>query len=351
MTIDRRQGARGRRRAGRDARPHDRGDRGGDHPDRGLRHVFGRQRLVSRFGVDPREFSLPRLRRRRPDDGLLPGARARHARGRRADRRRACCRALGGLIADLKSDFIKTLYVDLDAAAAAVIRSEFADPEGERARLAAATTRAMPGRTALIYSAEMRYRGQSFELDTPLDRGGDRGGRHRRDGGGLPRRARARLRPCRPAARRAGDLAAPRHQRQDREAGVPAPALLSPARPTPIRQRRGLARRRAAHSIAVYRRADLVPGQTFAGPAVVTQDDCTTVVPPGLTVARRRLRQSAHRCGRPRHEARQDHAAGPRQLLRGRRREHGLDADAHRPFDLRQGDRGFLLPGADARRA
>ena len=34
--------------------------------------------------------------------------------------------ALGGLIADLKSDFIKTLYADLDVATAAVIRTEFA---------------------------------------------------------------------------------------------------------------------------------------------------------------------------------------------------------------------------------
>jgi N-methylhydantoinase A len=32
----------------------------------------------------------------------------------------------------------------------------------------------------------------------------------------------------------------------------------------------------------VFRRTDLLPGQVFAGPAVVTQDDCTTVVPPGM---------------------------------------------------------------------
>ena len=37
---------------------------------------------------------------------------------------------------------------------------------------------------------------------------------------------------------------------------------------------------RNARSTSI-RRADLGPGQTFAGPAVVTQDDCTTVVPPG----------------------------------------------------------------------
>jgi N-methylhydantoinase A len=38
----------------------------------------------------------------------------------------------------------------------------------------------------------------------------------------------------------------------------------------------------ARHIVAVFRRADLRPGQSFVGPAVVTQDDCTTVVPPGM---------------------------------------------------------------------
>jgi len=38
----------------------------------------------------------------------------------------------------------------------------------------------------------------------------------------------------------------------------------------------------ARRAIAVFRRSDLAPGHIFAGPAVVTQDDCTTVVPPGM---------------------------------------------------------------------
>ena len=37
--------------------------------------------------------------------------------------------------------------------------------------------------------------------------------------------------------------------------------------------------------LSLYRRADLSFGQTFKGPAVVAQDDCTTVVPAGFTVA------------------------------------------------------------------
>ena len=36
--------------------------------------------------------------------------------------------------------------------------------------------------------------------------------------------------------------------------------------------------------VALYSRNELLPGQTFDGPAVVMQDDCTTVVPPGFSV-------------------------------------------------------------------
>ena len=40
----------------------------------------------------------------------------------------------------------------------------------------------------------------------------------------------------------------------------------------------------AGHTAQVYARKNLLPGHHFTGPAIVTQDDCTTVVPPGLTV-------------------------------------------------------------------
>ena len=72
--------------------------------------------------------------------------------------------ALGGLIADLKNDFIKTVYLDLDTNALPVIRSEFTalreqgthwlrEEQGYKAQI------------KFIYSADMRYRGQSFEVE------------------------------------------------------------------------------------------------------------------------------------------------------------------------------------------
>jgi N-methylhydantoinase A len=40
----------------------------------------------------------------------------------------------------------------------------------------------------------------------------------------------------------------------------------------------------APHPAGLYERARLTPGQTLTGPAIITQDDCTTIVPPGLGV-------------------------------------------------------------------
>ncbi len=45
---------------------------------------------------------------------------------------------------------------------------------------------------------------------------------------------------------------------------------------------------------AVYRRDDFGAGAEIAGPAVIGQVDATTLLPPGATRARRRLRQPHH---------------------------------------------------------
>ena len=35
-----------------------------------------------------------------------------------------------------------------------------------------------------------------------------------------------------------------------------------------------------SHRAAIYKRTALTPGHALSGPAIVTQDDCTTIVPP-----------------------------------------------------------------------
>ena len=76
--------------------------------------------------------------------------------------------ALGGLIADLKNDFIKTVYLDLDDAAPAVIKAEFSLLR-ERGTAWLRDEQDYDGELAFIYSADMRYRGQSFEVEALFD--------------------------------------------------------------------------------------------------------------------------------------------------------------------------------------
>ena len=236
--------------------------------------------LVSRFGVDPREFSLlafggagpmmacflaRELRMKEVVVPLTPGVLS----------------ALGGLIADLKNDFIKTVYLDLAPGADDVIRAEFGSLR-ERALKWLRDDQGYGGEYALTYSAEMRYRGQSFEIDTALD----------------------------PAAIEAGDLEALArafHAEHERIYGHSDPhaaiqvvtvrlVIAGKTKKPEIPKRElqpGPAERAGeievyldgrTRRIGLYHRKALVAGQTLEGPAVVAQDDCTTVVPPGFTL-------------------------------------------------------------------
>jgi N-methylhydantoinase A len=233
--------------------------------------------LVSRFGIDPREFSCLAFGGAGPMMACLL-ARELGMRETVVPTTPGVLSALGGLIADIKSDFIKTLYVDLSPAAGATIRSEF-ETLKEKALDWLHQDQGYSGPHKLVYSAEMRYRGQSFELDTMLDAAAVAGdtkaiaaafhAEHRRVYGHADPAAAVQVISLRLII--SGRIAKPEFPRH---------ALVSGAA-TPFRHA-DVWIDGARHSIAVFRRTDLQPGQIFAGPAVVTQDDCTTVVPPGM---------------------------------------------------------------------
>lgn len=234
--------------------------------------------LVSRFGVDLREFACLAFGGAGPmmacflarDLGMkeivvppTPGVLS----------------ALGGLIADLKNDFLATLYLDLDAAAAAAMRDSF---DGLRSRAVHWLRRdqGFEGPYRLVYSAEMRYRGQSFEIDTPLDAdmvaSADHASMaeafhsaHERVYGHADRAA-----PLQVIAVRliiTGATAKPSVPRRELQLG-----------PAPEAGRANVWLDGEWRSAALFERAALVSGQSFTGPAVVMQEDCTTIVPPGF---------------------------------------------------------------------
>ena len=187
--------------------------------------------------------------------------------------------ALGGLIADIKSDFIATVFLDLDDDAMAIIRDTCAELESRAVRWLC-EEHGYDGEYRLVYSADMRYRGQSYEIETELD-------------------------PNDVANGNPAGIAEAFHRRHeqvyehaDREAPVQVINLrmviagASPKPDFPELPRVDAAPEPARHlnvfmggetrRVPLYARADLVPGHRFAGPAVVAQSDCTTCIPDGL---------------------------------------------------------------------
>ena len=235
--------------------------------------------LISRFGIDPRDFHLFAF----GGAGAMLAcflARELDMAGVVVPPRPGVVSALGGLIADLRNDFIRTLFLDLDAGGARALAEPLAELEATgRAWLAA---QGHEGAGAIAVSADMRYRGQSYEIETPLP----------------------------PEAVRVGDLGPilaafhAEHARIFGHASADTPVQLvnlrlvvSGATPKPRLTRPAPADGPAvpertvtgwfdgtAHTVPLFAREALAPGHAFPGPAIIGQDDTTTVVPPGFAI-------------------------------------------------------------------
>ena len=233
-------------------------------------------KMVSRYGIDPREMSLVAFGGAGP---MLACHVARELNMRRivVPLTPGVLSAFGGLIADIKNDFIQTVYLDLEAGTVARIREGFADLR-QAALSWLRDEQGFTGEATLLYSADMRYRGQSYEIDTLVDGSGD-----------------------------VEAMAAAFHREHERlyeHADVEAPVQVINLRLVVVGEppKPSLARLEDAagdavpvnsvavhtggkqHEAAIYRRGDLGAGHRFQGPAVVAQDDCTTCVLDGFTV-------------------------------------------------------------------
>lgn len=240
----------------------------------------GTSRLISRFGIDPRTFTLL------PFGGAGPMlacylARALNMPHVTVPLTPGVLSALGGLIADIKNDFVKTTYYELNDETLALLADDAKALEVQ-ARAWMVDQIGSSESAGLTITGDMRYRGQSFEIETSLS----------------------------PEVIASGNVAAIReafhqeHKRlyghSDDEAGIQIVALrlvISAVTPKPDLERMATSDLApvpvrhiavwmddAERDIPLYRRADLLAGQTFEGPAVVSQDDATTCVLPGFSV-------------------------------------------------------------------
>jgi N-methylhydantoinase A len=237
-------------------------------------------KLVARYGVDLRDFTLM------PFGGAGPMLGCFLARELGIPRvmiphRPGIVSALGGLIADIKGDFIQTVYQSAEPSSLPALRAALA-------RLKADATHWLrkdqhyDGAAIESLSADMRYQGQSFEIEVPLEESWLTDGAidaitaafHRQhlsvydfnDEANPVQIVNLRL-VIAGASPRPRDIAAelpePRQAMPDRNVRVWLDGAWIEA--------------------PLFRREALRPGDSFEGPAVVVQDDTTSCIPPGFS--------------------------------------------------------------------
>ncbi|MHC9236267.1 hydantoinase/oxoprolinase family protein [Pseudooceanicola sp. 502str34] len=188
--------------------------------------------------------------------------------------------ALGGLTADVRNDFTETAYYDL-APANAPRMGETIARLTEKARRWMVEAQHYEGTPVFHASGEMRYRGQSFEIEVPID----------------------------PATLAKGDITPvaeafhAEHRRLYGHADPEAPIQIiainlvvtghsaTPTLPRSTPQPKTVTAQAsmsawldgARREVPLFKRTDLTPGATFVSPCVIAQDDTTTIVPAGFS--------------------------------------------------------------------
>ncbi|RWL84301.1 MAG: hydantoinase/oxoprolinase family protein [Mesorhizobium sp.] len=234
------------------------------------------EKLASRAGVDLRDFTLMPFGGGGP---MLGAFLARELGMKRvmAPRRPGVVSALGGLVADLRGDFIRTIFAPLSTGSLPAIREAFeALAQDGRDWLAA---QGHDAAAHLNLSCDMRYLGQSYEIEVALlpewlTEGSAEAieqAFHRtheqlydfHDPQGAIELVNVRL-----SAIGAGPaLSFPEIEEVD--------APVSPARRLPVYTGPGI------ETVDLHDRQTLVPGSLFHGPAVVVQEDTTLAIPAG----------------------------------------------------------------------
>ncbi|MGO6696299.1 hydantoinase/oxoprolinase family protein [Rhizobium johnstonii] len=236
--------------------------------------------LVTRFGIDPRTTAMMPFGGAGPMMGCLL-AREMGMPETVIPTTPGVLSALGGLVADLKNDFIRTVYADLTADELPTFMNIFVELRNAGSRWLR-EDQGYEGEERLTYSADMRYRGQSYEIETFLpDQAvltGDIAAMeeafhqaHERVYGHAQRGARLQIVNLRLVV--SGSQPKPE---------LPRIATASGA-PTPLREINCWISGRWT-PVQLFARSDLLAGHRFNGPAVVAQDDTTTFVPNHFTV-------------------------------------------------------------------
>lgn len=184
--------------------------------------------------------------------------------------------ALGALAADLRRDTMRTVLASLEEAAWPRLEAVFRELADEATAALAEMSGGGTAETTL--AADMRYLGQSYELTVPVP--------PEVLSGGVPALC-ALFHAAHDESFGHNDPAAPVEVVSLRAAARrPAPPLPMPRQPTTPHDASAEARiplwlDGAEREAGLHRRDALRPGGRLAGPAIVTQADCTVLIPGG----------------------------------------------------------------------
>lgn len=236
------------------------------------------EKLASRAGIDLRDYTLMPF----GGGGPMLGAMLARDLGMGSilvPHRPGVVSALGGLVSDLKGDFVRALFVPCAPASIEALQKAAEDLVADGNAWLYEKQGFEAAGEALI-SAEMRYAGQSFEVDVPLKQewidAGDIGAIR----GAFDARHLALF-----------DFNDPQAEAEIVNlclivVGQSQPLQMAqyPVRggDAPVLKQADMRMMGEQHQVPVYARGDLIAGHRFKGPAVVAQEDTTCVIPAGI---------------------------------------------------------------------
>jgi N-methylhydantoinase A len=242
--------------------------------------------LMAQRGIDPRDYALLPYGGAGPTHACLLAEEVGIRRVVVPASPGTLC-ATGALINDVVRDYVRAVRAPLEALRLDDVRLQFSEIQAEaQAWLDSEPIDVLERR--VLTSGDMRYRGQAYDVEVPLDLGAvdsiDDIGR------AFHARHAAIYQHSDPTARVEMLSIRVRIVGVTPTIGLPvlATSHAGSAAPSPNGRREMLVRGQA-HDAAVHSRAELQEGAVISGPAIVEQPDTTVPVPPGWV-----LRVQAH---------------------------------------------------------
>ena len=231
--------------------------------------------VLARHGLDPRDFALVAFGGAGPIEACFLAEEFHIPRVIVPPSPGTLC-AQGAMMADLKSDYVKTIHRKLSATSGKLLAAECAELSARATRWLREEAPAVAA-SATAHSADLRYVGQAFQIEVPIDPAWlEETGTE-----GLRAAFHDRHELLYAHADRAADVELI-DLRATITGATPKPELKAvptgggPATPA---GRRPIHYRKHRYVASVYHRRDLLAGQHVDGPAIIEQEDTTTLVP------------------------------------------------------------------------